>query len=225
VGVPPETRYARSGDVYIAYQVVGKEGELDLVLIPSLALHVELRWEIPPIARTLDSLAGLGRLIVFDKRGTGMSDRVSSDTTLETRMDDIRAVMAAAGSERAGVCAVGEGAPHAILFAATYPERTAGLVLINGTPRFTRSTEFPWLHPRAEREQTNEEMVDAWGDQIRQRDRRPHRSCGRSGRSARLEHRQGCRRRLRNQLSRSRQPRTQRRRRRMAPLRRPTLDG
>src|SRR5262249_52194274 len=169
VGVPPETRYAKSGDVHIAYQVVG-EGELDLVWIPSLAHHVELSWEVPPVARTLDRLAELGRLIVFDKRGTGMSDRVSSDTTLETRMDDIRAVMGAVGSERAVVCALGEGGPHAILFAATYPERTDGLVLINATPRFTRSAELPWLHARAERELTNEEMAAAWGEQIRQRE-------------------------------------------------------
>jgi class 3 adenylate cyclase len=169
VGVTPETRYAKSGDVHIAYQVVG-EGELDLVWIPSLAHHVELSWEVPPVARTLDRLAELGRLIVFDKRGTGMSDRVSSDTTLETRMDDIRAVMGAAGSERAVVCALGEGGPHAMLFAATYPERTDGLVLINATPRFTRSAELPWLQARAEREQTNEEMVAAWGEQIRQRE-------------------------------------------------------
>jgi class 3 adenylate cyclase len=169
VGVAPETRYAKSGDVHIAYQVVG-EGELDLVWIPSLAHHVELSWDVPPVARTLDRLAELGRLIVFDKRGTGMSDRVSSDTTLETRMDDIRAVMGAAGSEQAVVCALGEGGPHAMLFAATYPERTNGLVLINATPRFTRSAELPWLQPRAEREQTNEEMVAAWGEQIRQRE-------------------------------------------------------
>ena len=165
----PETRYAKSGEVNIAYQVVG-EGELDLVWIPSLVHHVELGWEVPPLARVIDRLAELGRVIVFDKRGTGMSDRVSSDTTLETRMDDVRAVLSAAGSERAVVCALGEGAPQAILFAATYPERTEGLVLINAMPRFVRSAEFPWLAARAEREQTNEEMVAAWGDPVRQRE-------------------------------------------------------
>lgn len=167
--VQPETRYAKSGDVHIAYQVVG-EGELDLVWIPSLAHHVELSWEVPPVARTLDRLAELGRLILFDKRGTGMSDRVSSDTTLETRMDDIRAVMGVAGSQRAVVCALGEGGPHAMLFAATYPERTDGLVLINATPRFVRSAEFPWLFPRAEQEQRNEEMVAAYEEPSRQRE-------------------------------------------------------
>jgi len=92
-----------------------------------------------------------------------MSDRVSSDTTLETRMDDIRAVMDAAGSERAVVCALGEGGPLAMLFAATYPERTQGLVLINSSPRLVRSAEFPWLPSRGEQEQNIEEMVRKWG--------------------------------------------------------------
>ena len=157
-----ETQYAKSGEVHIAFQVVG-EGRLDLVWIPSFAHHVELSWENPPVARILIRLAELGRLVVFDKRGTGMSDRVSSDTTLETRMDDIRAVMDAAGSERAVVCALGEGGPLAMLFAATYPERTEGLVLINSSPRLVRSAEFPWLPSRGEQEQNIEEMVRKWG--------------------------------------------------------------
>jgi len=160
--VQSETQYAKSGEVHIAFQVVG-EGRLDLVWIPSFAHHVELSWENPPVARILVRLAELGRLVVFDKRGTGMSDRVSSDTTLETRMDDIRAVMDAAGSERAVVCALGEGGPLAMLFAATYPERTEGLVLINSSPRLVRSAEFPWLPSRGEQEQNIEEMVRKWG--------------------------------------------------------------
>jgi class 3 adenylate cyclase/pimeloyl-ACP methyl ester carboxylesterase len=163
VPVQPETQYARSGEVHIAYQVVG-EGKLDLVWIPSLAHHVELSWENPPVARFLLRLVRLGRLLLFDKRGTGMSDRVSSDTTLETRMDDIRAVMDAAESQRAVVCALGEGGPLAMLFAATYPERTEGLVLINSTPRLVRSAEFPWLPSRGEEEQRIEEVVRSWGD-------------------------------------------------------------
>jgi len=162
VPVQPETQYAKSGEVHIAFQVVG-EGRLDLVWIPSFAHHVELSWENPPVARILIRLAELGRLVVFDKRGTGMSDRVSSDTTLETRMDDIRAVMDAADSERAVVCALGEGGPLAMLFAATYPERTEGLVLINSSPRLVRSAEFPWLPSRGEQEQSIEEMVRKWG--------------------------------------------------------------
>src|SRR6185503_1216082 len=151
-----------SGEVHIAYQVVG-EGELDLVWIPSFAHHVELSWENPSIVRFLIRLMELGRLLLFDKRGTGMSDRVSSDTTLETRMDDIRAVMDAAGSDRAVVCALGEGGPLAMLFAATYPERTEGLVLINSSPRLVRSAEFPWFPSRGAQEQVIEKMVRTWG--------------------------------------------------------------
>jgi class 3 adenylate cyclase len=160
--VQPDTQYARSGEVHIAFQVVG-EGELNLVWIPSLAHHVELSWENPPVARFLVRMAELERLVVFDKRGTGMSDRVSSDTALETRMDDIRAVMDAAGSERAVVCALGEGGPLAMLFAATYPERTDGLVLINSSPRLVRSAEFPWLPSRGEQEQNLENSILQWG--------------------------------------------------------------
>jgi pimeloyl-ACP methyl ester carboxylesterase len=99
---PPETCYTTSGDVNIAYQVVG-EGPLDLVFIPSLTHHLELVWENPPQARFFERLAAMGRLLVFDKRGTGMSDRFVGAPTLETRMDDIRAVMDAAGSERAAL--------------------------------------------------------------------------------------------------------------------------
>jgi class 3 adenylate cyclase len=161
--VRPETQYAKSGVVHIAYQVVG-EGELDLVWIPSLAHHVELNWENPVVAPWLERLAGLGRLIIFDKRGTGMSDRVSNDTTLETRMDDIRAVMDAARSPRALVVALGDGGPLAMLFAATYPERTAALVLINTAPRAVRSLEVPWQLPRAEVEQHIDEVVRRWGE-------------------------------------------------------------
>src|SRR5438093_3833205 len=156
-----ETRYARSGDVNIAYQVVG-EG-LDLVFIPSLTHHVELVWENPPQAQFFRRLASISRLLLFDKRGTGMSDRVAG-STLEERMDDIRAVMDAAGSERAVLCGLGEGGPLCALFAATYPERTTALVLINTSPRMVRSPELPWLPTRAERERGIEEAVRRRGD-------------------------------------------------------------
>jgi class 3 adenylate cyclase len=157
----PQTRYAKSGDVHIAYQVVG-DGQLDLVWIPSLAHHVELNWENPVVAPWLERLAEIGRVIVFDKRGTGMSDRMSHDTTLETRMDDIRAVMDSAKSPRALVVALGEGGPFAMLFAATYPDRTAGLVLIHTGPRGVWSPEFPWLDSRGEVERRIDEMVRRW---------------------------------------------------------------
>jgi len=156
-----ETRYARSGDVNIAYQVVG-EG-LDLVFIPSLTHHVELVWENPPQAQFFRRLASISRLLLFDKRGTGMSDRVAG-STLEERMDDIRAVMDAAGSERAVLCGLGDGGPLCALFAATYPERTTALVLINTAPRMVRTPELPWLPSRAEREREIDGLERHWGD-------------------------------------------------------------
>jgi pimeloyl-ACP methyl ester carboxylesterase len=158
----PETRYTLSGDVNVAYQVVG-EGPLDLVFIPSLTHHIELAWENPPQAQFFKRLASIGRLLLFDKRGTGMSDRVVG-ATLEERMDDIRAVMDAAGSEQAALVGLGEGAPIGALFAATYPERTTALTLINTAPRATRSPELPWLPTRAEREREIEAMASAWSD-------------------------------------------------------------
>ena len=133
----PETRYARSGDVYIAYQVVG-DGAVDVVLTPRGAQHVELVWENPPQARFFSRWASISRMLLFDKRGTGMSDRLGGTETLETRMDDIRAVMDAAGSERAVLWGSGDAGPLCALFAATYPERTLGLVLWHSGPRLTR---------------------------------------------------------------------------------------
>ena len=126
----PETRYAKSGDVHIAYQVVG-EGPIDLVFVPGWITHLELAWEDPLEAAFLRRLASFLRLILFDKRGTGLSDRVPVNELpiLEERMDDVRAVMDAAGSERAALLGVSEGGPLSSLFAATYPERTAALVL------------------------------------------------------------------------------------------------
>jgi class 3 adenylate cyclase len=159
----PETRYTLSGDVNIAYQMVG-EGALDLVFVPSLTHHVELVWENPPQARFFNRLASVGRLLLFDKRGTGMSDRVVGAATLEARMDDIRAVMDAAVSERAVLVGLGDGGPLCALFAATYPERTTALVLLNTAPRTVRSPELPWLPTRVERDRQIEEMVRRWGD-------------------------------------------------------------
>ena len=139
----PETRYARSGDVSIAYQVVG-EGPFDLVFVPPFVTHVERWWSLESFAPTLRRDASYSRLILFDKRGTGMSDRVSGAPTLETRMDDLRAVLDAAGSSRTAIFASSEGAAMAMLFAATHPERTAALVLRSAYPRTMWAPDYPW---------------------------------------------------------------------------------
>jgi Predicted hydrolases or acyltransferases (alpha/beta hydrolase superfamily) len=128
VPVRPETRYAKSGDVSIAYQVVG-DGPFDLVFAPGSVSNLEFGWEEPTLERFYQRLASFCRLIIFDKRGTGVSDRVRGVPDLETRMDDVRAIMDAVGSERAAVLGYSEGAAMAALFAATYPERTPALVL------------------------------------------------------------------------------------------------
>src|SRR3954454_676822 len=139
----PETRYARSGDVHVAYQVFG-EGELDLVLVPGFITHVELVWEHEPFARGLEALGSFARVINFDRRGSGLSDPVPGAPTLEERMDDVRAVMDAAGSERAALLGVSEGVPMSILFAATYPERVQALVCCGGMARSTPAPDYPY---------------------------------------------------------------------------------
>jgi pimeloyl-ACP methyl ester carboxylesterase len=142
VPVQPETLYTRSGDVSIAYQVTG-EGPFDVVFIPPFVTHVELVWTTS-FAPALEALSSFCRLIRFDKRGTGMSDRVGGAPTLETRMDDARAVMDAAGSSRAAFFGSSEGAAMSLLFAATYPERTAALVLRSAYPRTMWAPDYPW---------------------------------------------------------------------------------
>ena len=124
----PDTRYARSGDLRIAYQVVG-DGPIDLVFVPGFVSNLDLAWDDPVFAGFIDRLAGFSRLIRFDKRGTGLSDRMGDLPSLEVRMDDVRAVMDAAGSERAALFGISEGGAMAMVFAATYPERTRALVL------------------------------------------------------------------------------------------------
>lgn len=131
---PPKTRYAKSGDVRIAYQIVG-EGPFDLVFAPGFASNIDAIWEMPLHARFCSRLAAFSRLILFDKRGTGLSDRTTSIDTLEERMDDVRAVMDAAGSARASLFGVSEGGPMALLFAATYPDRASALALYGSYAR------------------------------------------------------------------------------------------
>ena len=138
----PETHYARSGDVSIAYQVSGG-GPFDLVHVPPFLSHVELAWGVPGQARFAHRLGEFCRLIRFDKRGTGMSDRVTGAPTLETRMDDVRAVMDAVGSERAALLGVSEGGPMSLLFAATYPDRVWALVLAGSFARELWAPDYP----------------------------------------------------------------------------------
>jgi class 3 adenylate cyclase len=130
----PRTQYARSGDVHVAYQVTGGGG-VDLVFVPGFVSHLEYDWEDPRSAAFFRRLASFSRLIRFDKRGTGLSDRVGGTPTLEQRMDDVRAVMDAVGSERAALFGISEGGPMSILFAATYPDRTSALVLYGAYAR------------------------------------------------------------------------------------------
>src|SRR5437870_7426618 len=138
-----EVRYARSGDVNIAYRVAG-EGPFDVVFIPGATSHVELAWTVPFLRTMFDRIASFARVIVFDKRGTGMSDAADAGSPLEVRMDDVRAVMDAVGSQRAAVSAVSEGAPMCIFFAATYPDRTSALILQRGDARTLWAHDYPW---------------------------------------------------------------------------------
>lgn len=159
----PQTRYARSGDVGIAYQVVG-EGEMDLVLAFPFLSHLDLLWESPALAHFVNRLATFARVILFDRRGVGLSDPVASAATLEERMDDVRAVMDAAGSERAALLGMSEGATMCLLFAATYPERTSALVLWGAMARSTAAPDYPWAAPREALIEANEELISPlWG--------------------------------------------------------------
>lgn len=138
-----ETRYAKSGDVNIAFQVLG-EGPRDLVLVPGWISNIEVFWEEPSTARFLTRLASFSRLILFDKRGTGLSDRVADMPSLEVRMDDVRAVMDKVGSERATLFGYSEGGAMCALFAATYPQRTSALIMAGAYARRRWGADYPW---------------------------------------------------------------------------------
>src|SRR5437764_5054722 len=160
-----QTRYATSDGASIAYQIVGS-GPIDLVLVLGFATHLELQWEMPPLARFFKRLSRFSRLIVFDKRGTGLSDPVTEVPTLEQRIDDVRAVMDAAGSERAAFLGISEGGPTSVLFAATHPERVSALVLYGAMGRTTEAPDYPWASPAdALRESAAEFIAPYWGQQ------------------------------------------------------------
>lgn len=158
----PKTQYAKSGEVNIAYQVLGS-GPSDLVYVPGWLSNVEMMWENPLLARFLRRLASFSRLVVFDKRGTGLSDRVAQLPTLEQRMDDVRAVMDAVGSTRAALFGHSEGASMCILFAATYPKRTTALTTYGAFATRFRSDDYPWAPALQDRLRGAEELERNWG--------------------------------------------------------------
>ncbi len=163
----PETRYAKSGDLNIAYQVVG-DGPFDLLYVPGWISNIELMWEDPAQARLLERLAAFSRLILFDKRGTGLSDPVPLDLlpTLEERMDDVRAVMDAAACERAAIFGSSEGGLMSVLFAATYPERTRALVTHAIYAKRLWSSDYPWAPTPEARAAEIEQIERSWGGEM-----------------------------------------------------------
>lgn len=162
----PRTRYARSGDLSIAYQVVG-DGPIDLVLAPPYVSHLEHAWDEPGYAHYLRRLAAFSRLIPFDKRGTGLSDRVAGAPPLSDRMDDVRAVMDAAGSRKAVVFGCSESTPLAAVFAAAHPSRTVALVLLHAYASETRAPDYPWAPTAADLDAELDALAgtihDDWG--------------------------------------------------------------
>ena len=160
----PETKYAKSADYHIAYQAIGT-GPLDLVFMHGWISHIEHMWEEPRVARFLDRLASFSRLILIDKRGTGMSDPVPLDRlpTLEERMDDVRAVLDAVGSKRAAFLGTSEAGALSLLFAATYPSRTTALVLLNSYARLAHAPDYPQGIPAEQAQELLQTIEEGWG--------------------------------------------------------------
>jgi class 3 adenylate cyclase len=156
------TRYARSGDLQIAYQVAG-EGPLDALVVPSWFSNIELDWEVPPSARFLARLASFARLIHFDRRGAGMSGGIAGATPLEEQIDDVRAVLEAAGSDQPALISIAEGCALAVLFAASHPDLARALVLISPTPRVVRGPGYEWAQSVEERAAMVRAVVEHWG--------------------------------------------------------------
>lgn len=159
---PPVTRYVKSDGLSIAYQVLG-DGPLDLVFIPSFVSNIELAWDWPPLAAFYLAFTSVARLILFDKRGTGLSDRVKQLPAVHERMNDLRAVMDAIGSKRAAIVGLSEGAPLAISFAATQPDRVTHLVVYAPLPKATRSEDYPWAKPAEWWDAVIEHFERNWG--------------------------------------------------------------
>ena len=161
----PETRYASSDGVSIAYQVLG-EGPVDLVVVPGWVSNLDVFWEEPVVEEFYRRLASFSRLILFDKRGTGLSDRVAELPSLEVRMDDVRAVLDAVGSERAALLGYSEGGPMCALFAATYPERTSALIMVGSYARALQAPDFPFGRPQEIYDEFLAEIDRDWGKPI-----------------------------------------------------------
>jgi class 3 adenylate cyclase len=160
--VDVDVHYAHSGDLRIAYATFG-DGPVDFVFVPGFVSHLENWWEANASARFFRRIASFSRLIMFDKRGTGMSDPFVGVPTLEERMDDVRAVMDAVDSESAFVCGLSEGGPMSVVFSATYPDRARGLILIGSNVRMIRAPDWPYGYTREAYEELLEEISERWG--------------------------------------------------------------
>ncbi|HSK71818.1 MAG TPA: alpha/beta fold hydrolase [Pyrinomonadaceae bacterium] len=171
----PKTQYVQNGDVNIAYQVAGSGGDIDIVFVMGWVSHLEYFWKEPHFAAFLNRLASFSRLILFDKRGTGLSDRVPINQlpTLEQRMEDVHAVMDAVGSEQAVLIGVSEGGPMCSLFAATYPEMTTALVMIGTYAKRIKEEDYPWGVSTEDREAFFEMMKRDWGKPVGIEERAP----------------------------------------------------
>ncbi len=161
----PETKFTRAGDANIAYQTYGS-GEHDLIVVPGWISNIEMFWEEPRVARFFRNLGRFARVILFDKRGTGLSDRNTESATLEERMDDVRAVMEAVGSARAALLGYSEGGPMSCLFSVTYPEHTEGLILIGSYATMQPKPGHPWGRPEELQRAAQEDVLNKWGTTI-----------------------------------------------------------
>jgi pimeloyl-ACP methyl ester carboxylesterase len=161
----PDTKYTKAGDINIAYQVFGS-GSIDLVIVPGWLSNIDIFWDEPRCVRFFQRLASFSRVIIFDKRGTGLSDRVTNTPTLEERMEDVHAVMDAAGSKQASLFGYSEGGPMCALFSATYPERTLSLILVGSYARRIRTEDFPWGVEESKFEEFFEDISKNWGGPV-----------------------------------------------------------
>jgi DNA-binding NarL/FixJ family response regulator len=161
----PQTRYLRNGDIYLAYQVFG-EGALTLLFVSGFVSHLEIVWEEPALAAFLRRLGSMARVILFDKRGVGLSDRVGAPPTVAETMEDMVAILDDVGCDQAALMSVSEGGPMAILFAATYPRRTSHLILYGTMPKWERSYDYPWALSHRQYQQWLEEMIANWGTPV-----------------------------------------------------------